>query len=202
MNAARPLVSIIIRSLNRPTLQTALDSLAEQRYSPLEIVVVAAAGADHPVLPGEYGGRPLLFVPSAAPLGRSAAANAGLLAARGELLGFLDDDDCLLPNHVEALVTRLEAQPEAVAAYARVRAENGAGELLREFGRPFDAVDLHLENYLPIHSVLFRRKVLEAGAHFDPRLDLCEDWDFWRQLALQGEFAFRDEVTAIYRILG
>lgn len=196
------LVTLIIRSMNRPSLAAALDSIAQQRYAPIEIVVVAAAGAEHPELPGEYAGRPLVFVPSATRLRRSAAANAGLLAARGELLGFLDDDDILLPGHVDALVATLESHPEAIAAYGRVRAENAAGEMLREFGRPFDPVDLSLENFLPIHSVLFRRTVLEAGARFDPDLDLCEDWDFWQQLALQGEFVFHDEVTAIYRIEG
>lgn len=197
-----PLVSLIIRSMNRPSLAVAMASIARQDYGPIEIVVVAAAGTEHPMLADEFAGRPVLLIPSDNRLGRSVAANAGLLAARGELLGFLDDDDVLLPRHVSALVGQLQAHPEAIAAYGGVRAENAEGEVLREFGQPFDPVALQLENYLPIHSVLFRRRVLEAGIRFDPALDLCEDWDFWQQVALLGDFVFHDEVTAIYRIEG
>jgi len=197
-----PLVSLIIRSMNRPTLTAAMTSIARQDYGSIEIVVVAASGADHPILPDVFSGRAVTFLPSDHPLGRSAAANAGLLAAGGDLLGFLDDDDMLLPQHVSALVETLQLNPQAIAAYGRVRAENAGGEVLREFGQPFDAVALQLENFLPIHSVLFRRRVREVGVRFDPALDLCEDWDFWQQVALLGDFVFHDDVTAIYRIDG
>src|SRR6185437_12982077 len=49
---ASPLVSLIVRSSARSTLQAALDSVALQDYPNMEVIVVAASGRDHPGLPG------------------------------------------------------------------------------------------------------------------------------------------------------
>lgn len=38
-----------------------------------------------------------------------------------------------------------------------------------------------------------------TATHFDVALDLCEDWDFWLQLAELGDFQFVPEIGAVYR---
>ncbi len=198
-----PLVTIIIRSIDRPTLNEALNSVADQTYLHIEVIVVNAKGGNHPDLGTSCGRFPLhLINQEGGSIGRSAAANAGLEAAQGDLLGFLDDDDLLRPDHVKCLVEALRAHPDAIAAYSRVHALDPNGHLLREFATPFDAFSLHLGNFLPIHAALFRRQACTAGARFDEALDLCEDWDFWIQVAQQGDFIFVDVMTAIYRIGG
>src|SRR6185503_8403694 len=98
------LVSILIRSMDRPTLERALDSAAAQDHPDLELVVVAACGPRHRALPETWRGRPLRMVVPPEPLDRARAANAALDAARGEWLNFLDDDDELLPRHVSTLL--------------------------------------------------------------------------------------------------
>jgi GT2 family glycosyltransferase len=197
----QPLVSIIIRSMDRSTLAEALDSVCGQTYPNIEIIVVNAKGGDHTDPASSCSRFPLQLINQGGkPMGRSAAANAGLEAAQGNLLGFLDDDDLLRPEHVARLVAALNTHPTAVAAYSRVHALDFNGNLLREFATPFDAVSLHLANFVPIHAVLFRRQAYATGARFDEALDLCEDWDFWIQIAQQGDFIFVDAMTAVYRI--
>lgn len=196
-----PRVTIIIRSMDRPTLSATLDSVAAQTYPHIEVIVVNAKGGNHTELGQGCGHFPLHLINQAGnALGRSAAANLGLDSANCDLLGFLDDDDLLLPDHVAYLVNALSSNPNAVAAYARVRAENTDGHVLREFATPFDVLSLFLNNFLPIHSVIFRNHIRAEGVRFDEALDLCEDWDFWIQVAQHGEFIFVDHVTAIYRI--
>ncbi|MBQ7626940.1 MAG: glycosyltransferase, partial [Rhodocyclaceae bacterium] len=195
-----PLISVLIRSMNRPSLAATLESVARQQWPNLEIIIVAACGASHPEPPARVLDHPVRLVRSERPLRRSEAANAGLDAARGDLLCFLDDDDALLPGHFEPLVEALRAHPQAVAAYSGTSAETPDGHVLRVYGRPFDRTDLYLENCFPIHSVLFRREAVQAGARFDPAFDLCEDWDFWLQLARCGDFVYCEAVTALYRI--
>ena len=195
-----PLISVLIRSMNRPSLANALDAVARQSWPNLEVVIVAACGAAHPEVPAQAGKHPVRLVRSGPPLRRAQAANAGLEAARGDLLCFLDDDDELLPGHFEPLVDALRTHPQAVAAYSGTSAETPDGHVLRTYGRPFERTDLYLENCFPIHSVLFRRKAVLAGARFDPSFDLCEDWDFWLQLARFGDFVYCEAITAIYRI--
>ena len=81
------LVSVLVRSMDRPTLDRALDSAAAQTWPDLEIVVVAACGRSHRALPNEYRGRALrlVFGDDNRRLPRPEAANIALDAARGIL---------------------------------------------------------------------------------------------------------------------
>lgn len=195
-----PLVSIIVRSMDRPSLGKALDSLALQTYPHCEVLVVNAKGDGH-TPPGDQCGRfPLRFCQAGRPLARSEAANFGLENARGDYLLFHDDDDWCEPHHIASLVTTLERCQFAAAAYCEVRSVDPDGNLVRRFAEEFDRIRLCTENYLPIHAVLFRSSVVAAGLRFDNSLEVCEDWDFWLQVAERGDFVFNAQFGATYRI--
>ena len=196
-----PLVSVIVRSMDRDSLTEALDSVALQTYANIEVVLVNASGRPHRDRGAWCGRFPLRLVDPGAPLGRSAAANAGMDAARGELLIFLDDDDRFLPHHLASLERRLsQAGLGVVAAYAGIACVDTDGREHHRYQRPFDRLWLAVENYIPIHALLFRRTALANGARFDETLDHCEDWDFWLQLQDQGEFQLLPEVGGIYQV--
>lgn len=198
-------VSILIRTLNRPVqLADALASVAAQTYRPLEVIIVNDGGSpvEHiaeRVLEGSGVG--FRYHAHAQRLGRSTAANQALELATGELALFLDDDDWILPTHIEHLAALLDNDATLIAAYSDTCCYRG-GKLLDEpyFARDFDANHLAVENYLPIHSVLFYRKVWEAGCRFSPHLSLYEDWHFWLQVAQQGGFQRHPEASACYRL--
>lgn len=203
---SQPLVSIIVRSMARSTLIDALDSIACQTYPQIEIVVVNALGPGHPQPAPQCGVFPVRFTDRGEALDRSAAANAGLDAAHGRYLGFLDDDDLLLPEHISLLVQALQSTPSAQVAYSGVRmiayGPDGAACFETLFNQPFHLPSLRAQNYIPIHAVLFDRALLEAGCRFDERLALYEDWDFWLQLGAHGDFLHVDQVSACYRNFG
>lgn len=206
VGAAPPLVSVIIRSMDRSSLREALDSVALQTYPHIEIVVVNAKGMGHSELPSHWGRFPLRFVSSDVPLRRSCAANTGLEQARGEYLIFLDDDDIFYPDHITMLATALRRQTQARCAYAGVRVEfyGADGQLLREgvFNQSFRAEKLRGGNFIPIHAVLFHRSLLDSGCRFDETLDLMEDWDFWLQVSRYTSFIHLDRIGACYRNRG
>lgn len=204
--AQLPLVSVLVRSMDRPHLSDAIASIAAQTYANLEVVVLNASGRPHGpvprlphwmavrlVQPGLDEGGP----PQACD--RSRAANLALQAASGQYALFLDDDDLIWPGHIEKLVAALDAQPRAAAAYSGVRVEGANGEFLRNYDLPWSAHRLQAINFLPIHAVLFRLDRARDGLRFDESLPVMEDWQFWRELAASGHFVHCPGVTALYR---
>ncbi|MDD2759952.1 MAG: glycosyltransferase [Methylomonas sp.] len=198
-----PLVSVIIRSTDRPTLKRALDSIALQTYPNIEAVVVNAKGNAHSGLAPWCGRFPLRIVGTGEALERSRAANLGLESATGDYLIFLDDDDTFDADHISGLVQAVREQPHAMAIYAGVRAIDGTGRLLGLFNYPYIRSRLFLINFIPIHAMLFSRRLLENNAaHFDENMAVYEDWDFWLQLAHHTSFLHLDRVSATYHAQG
>ena len=195
-----PLVSIICRSVGRPQLGEALEAAAAQTHRPLEIVLVDAAALGEPAFRQVCAGKPVKLALPESALCRSNAANFGLRRASGEYLMFLDDDDWLAPNHVEHLLHHLMTRRDVDAVYSSTRKTDAAGKAtLETFQQPFDRVLLMRDNYIPIHSVLFRRKLIDQGCEFDENFTIFEDWDFWLQASELTEFHHLDRCTAFYR---
>lgn len=189
MSAGTPLVSVVVRSMARSTLAPALASIAAQDYPSLEVVVVAACGHLHPPLPPATGVHPLRLVPSATRLTRPAAANAGLDAARGEWITFLDDDDIFLPGHVAALMAARSEAPTAGLVHSFARAVFSDGRVER-FGQPHALIQLYERSYIHLSASVFARRLVDADCRFDASLEIHEDWDFLLQLAQRTAFHF------------
>lgn len=196
-----PLVSILIRSIARNTLQETLDSVGKQDYPAIEVLVVAAV-PDHPPLSKRSDGLQAQLILTDNRLHRSMAANKALELARGEYALILDDDDWIAPKHISNLVQAIQDAPACLVAYSRtqtVDAEGQAGDL-PVMGLPYDPLRLLAGNSIPMHSVLFSLRLREMGCRFDEKLDLYEDWDFWLQAAEHTDFLFIPVTTAFYRI--
>ena len=113
---------MLLRTKDRPGfLAEALDSLRAQTFSDFETVLVNDGGPIPPALLEPPPGRGLRVVAPPRPAGRTRALNAGLAAARGTYVAYLDDDDLYLPAHLETLVRFLEGSDEYRAAYTSVR---------------------------------------------------------------------------------
>ena len=193
-------VSIICRTLGRAELQQALQSIAAQSYSNIEIVLVDAAGSNALNFAGATGDRPVELVTTGKPLSRSQAANAGLDAAHGKYIQFLDDDDWIAPDHISQLLATLEGRNEFGAVYSSTQKTDAAGGSLDYvFREDFDPILLMRDNYIPIHAILFDSALLHKGCRFDEAFDIYEDWDFWIQLSQHTSFKHVDVITAFYR---
>ena len=194
------LVSILCRSMNRPELAQALRSVEEQTYPHIEIVLVDASGKGVSAWREMDLTTPVREVGGQSPWNRPAAANAALDAAQGEYLMFLDEDDWIAPGHVQTLVECLQADAALGVAYSSTRNTAPDGTLLDATLRiAFDPARLRRDNFIPIHSALFRRTLVQAGCRFDITLDIFEDWDFWLQCAALAPFRHIDVISAFYR---
>ncbi|MBS0425222.1 MAG: glycosyltransferase [Proteobacteria bacterium] len=202
----QPLVSVIIRSMDRPTLAEALNSVAAQTYPNIEVVIVNAKGENHRKLDEWCGRFPLRITGNTEPLDRSKAANAGLSSATGSYLIFLDDDDLFYSEHISNLVAALQNHPDIRCVYSGVRVEHYVDEQLQNvtaFNEPYDQRRLWGRNFIPIHAMLFEHSlVTEDHCGFDENLKVFEDWDFWIQLTQHSKILHIDNITAIYRNYG
>ncbi len=211
-----PLVTIVTRTLGqRPELlrQTGL-SVSHQTYPSLEWIVVQDGLGETPIestMETFISTMPFLvrFIREEK-LGRSNAGNAGLRAAAGRYVLFLDDDDLLYADHVETLVSALQMNPTAVAAYSlswELVTHMGSNHLPESeelvlnpiYQQEFDIESLLHHNYIPIQSLLFQRELFINRGGFNINLDLLEDWNLWLRYAFNNEFVYVPKTTSLFR---
>jgi|GEM_PF-696209 len=203
------LVSIIVRTKDRPKLlKNALRSISAQTYRPIEVVLVNDGGCDLNVdeIKNILGDVSLNYIRLEKNTGRAHAGNVGIENAKGEYIGFLDDDDEYYPEHVVTLVSFLE-QSDYKVAYTDTKmivrdfaAEEKQIVDINEtiFSRDFSYNELLVGNYIPFNSICFPKKILSSAGWFDESLDLYEDWDFLIRMAQEYPFYHIKKVTAQY----
>jgi glycosyltransferase involved in cell wall biosynthesis len=194
-----PLVSIIVRSMGRPELRLALESLAAQDYPALDVIVVDATGGAHPPLPeiAWRSGHEVRLVGGGQPLLRPHAANVGLDAVRGEWFGFLDDDDSFDADHVSVLMKGASSTDKLVV-YGLTRLVDSSGETISLSGLPFNRAIMFHDAILCFPTALIRRSVLSMDFRFDERLEISEDRDFFSQIAEYSDFEHVRHVSFNY----
>jgi hypothetical protein len=181
-------ISVVIRTVGRPSIEQSLLSLAAQRRPPVEVVIVRARPDALPALPAM--GAIDVRVVGGGVLNCPQAANAGLDAARGSHVIYLDDDDTFDPGHLASLAAALEADPAARVAYSATLGLDNDGRPVGDLDYPFDRLFLFKRNYIQMGAALFERSLAIDGCRFDETLEAFEDWDFWLQAAMRTHFAY------------
>lgn len=123
--------------------------------------------------------------------------------ANGEICGFLDPDDAILPTAIEKAINIFEKNFEVVLTYSRfVTCDK---ELKPK--TPFKSAkqvpnnDRFFFNY-PVqiaHFVNFRKAVYELTEKMNPELRIAEDQDLYLKMYEKGKVKFIDEANYLYR---
>ena len=208
--AEDPLVSIIVRTKDRPELlKKALKSIEAQTYRPIEVILVNDGGCDLDIekLTGILRDVPLNYIRLEKNIGRARAGNVGIENARGDYIGFLDDDDELYPEHVSILVSLLKqvnykvAYTDSLMAYKEYNPRTSELVDIRKemvFSQDFNYDYLIFENYIPFMCLLFEREILINSGRFDGDLDIYEDWDLLIRIGEKHAFYHIKQTTADY----
>jgi glycosyltransferase involved in cell wall biosynthesis len=113
---ANAMVSVIVPLFNKAAyIRRTVDSILRQSYADFELIVVDDGSTDGSREIVESLGVPGLHLISQPNAGPGAARNAGIAAARGSLLAFLDADDEWFPTFLERSVELLEREPGAAS---------------------------------------------------------------------------------------
>ncbi|MGM0591277.1 MAG: glycosyltransferase family 2 protein [Halobacteriota archaeon] len=203
-------VSVVIPTYNRAELlPRAIDSVLEQTYTDLELIVVDDGSTDDTeAVVGAYDDDRLRYVPHETNRGANPARNTGIEAADGAYLAFLDSDDEWRPTKLGKQVERLEAAGDDwVAVYcdyevrvpgvvgtcrqlaARALSTGGASEPHQggeELVGPTLADTLHTGAG---STLLVRTDVARRIDGFDESLDWFQDPDFLLRVLGEGKLA-------------
>jgi glycosyltransferase involved in cell wall biosynthesis len=195
MSAAIPeqpvLVSTVIATRDRARLlEQAIASALAQDVEGHEVIVVDDGSTDETTeVVGRYPVRYLRLGDDAGGT-PSRARNAGIRAARGRYIAFLDDDDVWLPNRLRAALDVMEREPEIGMTFGQAQPVD---ERLRPFGRPFpplpqgtsraQIVAALLDATVHLNTVLVRRSVFEFVGLLDESVYGAEDMDLTVRIA-------------------
>ena len=96
-----PTYSVLIPTVGRNSLLLAVNSVINQTFPPLEILIVAHAGALNTSIQETLTSFDKIRIKTI-PKGNAAVTrNAGILEAQGEYIAFIDDDDIWTPKKIE-----------------------------------------------------------------------------------------------------
>ena len=219
----QPRLSVILPTYNRvSSLKRALAALLRQSADPssYEIVVVDNNCSDGTREMVEGLEEPRVRLVSEARQGLSYARNAGLAAARSEIVAFTDDDVEAAPDWVETVVTLMKRHPGADGVGGRVLPawERGRpGWLTREHWAPLalqDHGDVRrtFDRDHPIGlvgaNVAFRRGVFDRVGRFSPEVQRVrngigstEDHEFLTRLyAAGGRMLYHPKMLVMARV--
>jgi glycosyltransferase involved in cell wall biosynthesis len=196
---AHPLVTVVIPAFNsEETIEAALESALDQTYRPLEVLVVDDHSSDGTAkIVESYACRGVKLLHLPEQRGASGARNAGVEAATGELIAFLDSDDEWLPLKLEKQAGPILSDGDCVFVSCAAREFSPLGEDrgdLYHGRRPVEGVEcwksLLACNTVATPSVLVWRKHLLETDGFDEKLKVCEDQDMWIRLAARGSVRY------------
>ena len=199
-----PLISVIIPTKDRiEDLNRALESVGQQTYTNIEVVVVDDASAEElqPTFDRftkKYPAIRLISHKNSIPFGGGYCRNLGTQIAMGEFICFLDDDDLYLPNKLKLLEAYLRDKPEVDAVFGRVIIRENTDSLInyKQYNAP-------LRDYLSevcklqTNGSLVRRRSFER-ANFNPALKKYQDTQFHVELSKKANVHLIESPVAIW----
>jgi len=202
-------ISIVTPSLNQGRyLAAALKSVRGQGWCSYEHIVLDGGSSDQSVEVlrsfGESASGEEFWWRSSPDGGQSAALNEGFAKSSGDIIGWLNADDCYRPGCFEQVAKAFADHPDVDVLYGDYTFidELGRHRALRreiEFNRFI--LRYHRVLYIPTTATFFRRRIFDEGNFLCPSLHYAMDLEFFLRLADAGyKFQHLAKVLADFRV--
>lgn len=213
-----PLVSIIIPTFNRAHLiGETLDSVLKQTYQNWECIIIDDGSTDSTIdsvrnfinVDNRFR---FLIRPINRKKGASTCRNIGLENSRGHFIQFLDSDDVMSPDKIYEQVKILASQSELSFAFCKWgRFSHSTDDfdlydsliVYQDFSNPIELLNTLIvsKGYLPIHSFLFPKKLVDKAGLWDENLGLNDDGEFFSRIVVYFKNAFfTSNCNVLYRV--
>jgi len=179
--------SIVVPSYNQGRfISQTLDSILEQSFRPLEIVIVDGASTDGTIeVLKEYARRYPAEVRwiSEKDNGPADAVNKGLALVRGEYIGIQSSDDFYYPGALAQAAQVFTQNPDCGFVYGDCTGIDAQGSNLGSGNLPAFSWEAFygIAMCIPQGSIFFRRSVQQQVGGWNPKYFGC-DLDFWMRL--------------------
>ena len=201
-----PLVTVVMPTYERAALlPRAVHSVLGQTMPDLELVVVDDGSTDGTPEVLASCADPRLRVLRTEHLGVSAARNAALALAQGELVAYLDTDNLWSPQFLEVMVEELRDSDVAAYCGRHLFLMDGPLEDARVVARrthspAYNPAALLRGNSIDLNVLVHRRALVAEVGGFDEELGRLVDWDLVARIVLRHPFGVRhvDQVLCDY----
>jgi glycosyltransferase involved in cell wall biosynthesis len=204
MTTNQPLISVVIPAYNRADkIAFSIKSVQNQTYHNWEIVISDDGSTDNTGAVVEdlmAADNRIRLIRHESNAGAQAARNAGIRAAKGEWIAFLDSDDQLLPDSLALrLAVAHRDNVSVVHSEAYIQRPN---EPLDRYYIPNWSGNIYrrvLSKEGPVFpSLLVKKSALEHIGYLDEKIKSYQEWDTCIRLAKHFEFGFEPQPTFIY----
>lgn len=199
-----PRISIVTPVRNQaPFIEQTLRSVLDQGYPALEYLVQDGASTDGTARIVERYAHQLARFESRPDAGQTAAINAAMHHASGDLMAWLNGDDLLLPGALACVARYFDAHPQVDATYGhRVLIDEQGLEIGRWVMPAHDDRILSWLDFVPQETLFWRRRAWDrVGAALDESFRFAMDWDLLVRLRDSGARLARiDRFLGAFRV--
>ena len=198
-------VSVIIPTWNRSdTVERAIFSALRQTYPVFEVLVCDDGSTDNTEeIVRAIDDARLKWIKGAHAGCPAVPRNRGIEASEGDLIAFLDSDDCWLPEKIEVQIAALQEKGfDAVCCNAyRDIGQKRLERLISWGGENITFSDLLSDNRVVCSSVLVRRVLFEKTGFFPEgeNLRVGEDYSLWLRFTQFTKIIYLDEPFVLYK---
>jgi glycosyltransferase involved in cell wall biosynthesis len=207
--AAPPLASIILRAYNSEKhIAEAIDSILAQTCPDFELIIVddGSTDATGKIIAGCTDPR---IVKKSHPsnCGASRASNTGVLASRGNYIGFIDGDDYWLPEKLEEMVRCFSSlPPEYGVVYCDMWEIDPGGTWkywhspdMERSGLVNQEIADHRVSWLGNGAVLIKKECFDTLGLYDEEFRCYEDREFFMRISKKYRFSPIRKPLYVYR---
>ncbi|MDD5544341.1 MAG: glycosyltransferase family 2 protein [Acidobacteriia bacterium] len=199
-----PLVSVIVPSFNQGRfIRETLDSILQQDYRPLEVIVVDGASTDNTVeILHRFDEHHEITWTSEPDSGVVEAVNKGLQRARGEIGAIQSSDDFYLPGAITRAVQALRNDSSLGFIFGDIiKIDADGAELSRTSLKPFSLeILLSVQTWIPQPSTFFRLELARELGGWQEGIPFAADTGLWYRMAFQANAKKIDETLAARRV--
>ena len=196
-----PLVSVVTPSYNQaPYLEVALRSVLEQDYANIEYIVIDGGSIDGSLEIIEKYQDSLAYWVSERDSGQAEAINKGMRRATGDIIGWVNSDDALLPGAISRAVEELESDTSLGMVYGDgLMVDSDLMLLDRHTYKQLSVLDLLCFEVILQPTVFMRRSALADVGYLNEEYHLILDHELWVRLASRYPLSHVSEFWAIER---